>query len=48
MVIKIIELGCAPQIPEDIHCLIRKAISIRKHLEKNRKDKDAKYRLILI
>ena len=24
--------GCAPQIPEDIYCLIRKAISIRKHL----------------
>lgn len=28
--------------------MIRKAISIRKHLEKNKKDKDAKYRLILI
>jgi small subunit ribosomal protein S13e len=27
-----IKVGCAPQIPEDIHCLIRKAISIRKHL----------------
>jgi small subunit ribosomal protein S13e len=25
-------VGCAPLIPEDIHCLIRKAISIRKHL----------------
>ena len=28
--------------------MIRKAISIRKHLEKSKKDKDAKYRLILI
>lgn len=28
--------------------MIRKAINIRKHLEKSRKDKDAKYRLILI
>lgn len=25
-------VGCAPQIPEDLYCLIRKAISIRKHL----------------
>jgi small subunit ribosomal protein S13e len=29
---EICHIGCAPQIPEDIHCLIRKAISIRKHL----------------
>ena len=28
--------------------MIKKAVSIRKHLEKNRKDKDSKYRLILI
>ena len=28
--------------------MIKKAVSIRKHLEKNRKDKSAKYRLILI
>ena len=28
--------------------LIKKAVSIRKHLEKNRKDKDSKYRLILV
>ena len=27
---------------------IKKAVSIRKHLERNRKDKDAKFRLILI
>ncbi|EGR31073.1 hypothetical protein IMG5_117980 [Ichthyophthirius multifiliis] len=40
--------GCAPQIPEDLHCLIKKAVAIRKHLEKNRKDKDSKFRIILI
>jgi len=28
--------------------MIKKAISIRKHLERNRKDKDSKYRLIMI
>ena len=28
--------------------LIKKAISIRKHLEKFRKDKDAKFRLICV
>ena len=27
---------------------IKKAVSIRKHLERNRKDRDAKFRLILI
>ena len=40
--------GCAPQIPEDLYNLIKKAVSIRKHLEKNRKDKDSKFRLILV
>jgi len=40
--------GCAPQIPEDLYNLIKKAVSVRKHLEKNRKDTDSKYRLILI
>lgn len=28
--------------------LIKKAVSVRKHLERARKDKDAKFRLILI
>ena len=41
-------LGLAPEIPEDLHCLIKKAVSVRKHLEKQRKDKDSKFRLILI
>lgn len=35
-------------MPEDLYCLIKKAVSVRKHLERNRKDKDSKYRLILI
>ncbi len=38
----------APKIPEDLYFLIKKAVSIRKHLEKNRKDKDSKFRLILV
>eukprot|EP00029_Vermamoeba_vermiformis_P003345 TRINITY_DN1373_c0_g1_i1.p2 TRINITY_DN1373_c0_g1~~TRINITY_DN1373_c0_g1_i1.p2 ORF type:complete len:152 (-),score=38.90 TRINITY_DN1373_c0_g1_i1:65-520(-) len=38
----------APEIPEDLYCLIKKAVSVRKHLEKFRKDSDAKFRLILV
>ena len=40
--------GLAPEIPEDLYHLIKKAVSVRKHLEKFRKDKDSKFRLILI
>jgi len=40
--------GLAPEIPEDLYHLIKKAVAVRKHLEKNRKDRDSKYRLILI
>ncbi|KAI3654417.1 hypothetical protein MP228_001136 [Amoeboaphelidium protococcarum] len=40
--------GLAPEIPEDLYHLIKKAVSVRKHLERNRKDKDSKFRLILI
>merc|ERR1712036_198214 len=40
--------GLAPDLPEDIYYMIKKAVSIRKHLERNRKDKDAKFRLILV
>merc|ERR1712029_1306722 len=40
--------GLAPDLPEDIYLLIKKAVSIRKHLDRNRKDRDAKFRLILI
>jgi small subunit ribosomal protein S13e len=41
-------LGLAPSIPEDLWFLVKKAVSVRKHLETNRKDKDSKFRLILI
>eukprot|EP00172_Hildenbrandia_rubra_P003396 Plantae.Rhodophyta-Hildenbrandia_rubra.ctg5411.p1 GENE.Plantae.Rhodophyta-Hildenbrandia_rubra.ctg5411~~Plantae.Rhodophyta-Hildenbrandia_rubra.ctg5411.p1 ORF type:complete len:148 (+),score=24.81 Plantae.Rhodophyta-Hildenbrandia_rubra.ctg5411:427-870(+) len=40
--------GLAPEIPEDLYMLIKKAVNVRKHLERSRKDKDAKFRLILI
>ena len=40
--------GLAPALPEDLYHLIKKAVSVRKHLERSRKDKDAKFRLILI
>ncbi|CAI8034136.1 40S ribosomal protein S13 [Geodia barretti] len=40
--------GLAPSIPEDLYHMIKKAVSIRKHLEKNRKDRDSKFRLILV
>ncbi|KAJ6675088.1 RIBOSOMAL PROTEIN S15P/S13E [Salix viminalis] len=37
--------GLVPEIPEDLYHLIKKAVVIRKHLEKN---KDSKFRLILV
>jgi len=40
--------GIAPQFPEDLYCLMKKAVSIRKHIEKNTRDKDSKFRLILV
>eukprot|EP01114_Cavostelium_apophysatum_P008994 TRINITY_DN22064_c0_g1_i1.p1 TRINITY_DN22064_c0_g1~~TRINITY_DN22064_c0_g1_i1.p1 ORF type:complete len:172 (+),score=27.35 TRINITY_DN22064_c0_g1_i1:61-516(+) len=40
--------GLGSAIPEDLYFLIKKAVSIRKHLERNRKDKDSKFRLILV
>ena len=40
--------GLAPEIPEDLYMLMKKAVNVRKHLERNRKDKDGKFRLILI
>jgi small subunit ribosomal protein S13e len=41
-------IGLAPSIPEDLWHLVKKAVAVRKHLETNRKDKDSKFRLILI
>merc|ERR1712117_464993 len=40
--------GLSTDLHEDLYCLIKKAVNIRKHLERNRKDKDAKFRLILV
>eukprot|EP01121_Diplochlamys_sp_Union-15-3_P006852 TRINITY_DN173_c0_g1_i2.p1 TRINITY_DN173_c0_g1~~TRINITY_DN173_c0_g1_i2.p1 ORF type:complete len:152 (-),score=26.84 TRINITY_DN173_c0_g1_i2:54-509(-) len=40
--------GLAPQIPEDLYNLIKKAVAVRKHLERSKKDLDSKFRLILI
>lgn len=40
--------GMAPELPEDLYCLIKKAVAVRTHLGQFRKDKDAKFRLILI
>merc|ERR1719327_474787 len=40
--------GLATFLPEDLYYLIKKAVSMRKHLERNRKDKDSKFRLILV
>ncbi len=40
--------GLSPALPEDLYHLIKKAVAIRKHLERNRKDKDSKFRLILV
>ncbi|KAL5579994.1 hypothetical protein UlMin_012436 [Ulmus minor] len=40
--------GLASEIPEDLYHLIKKAVSIRKHLERKRKDKDSKFHLILV
>ena len=36
--------GLAPELPEDLYHLIKKAVAMRKHLEANRKDKDGALR----
>ena len=40
--------GLAPTIPEDLYHLVKKAVSLRKHLERNNKDFGCKFRLILV
>ena len=40
--------GLAPSIPEVLYFFVKKAKSIRKHLDKNRNDRDSKFRLILV
>merc|ERR1712162_71565 len=48
-ILRILKLaGMAPEIPEDLYYLIKKAVTIRKHLEYNHKDKDSKFHLILV
>eukprot|EP00915_Cephaloidophora_sp_WS-2016_P008783 GHVH01012310.1.p1 GENE.GHVH01012310.1~~GHVH01012310.1.p1 ORF type:complete len:152 (-),score=17.91 GHVH01012310.1:40-495(-) len=42
------KLGLLPKTPEDLYFLIKKASSMRRHLEKNAKDSDCKYRLICL
>ncbi len=43
-----LQTGLAPEIPEDLYQLIKKAVSMRKHLDANKKDKDGKFHLILV
>ncbi|KAG5089128.1 hypothetical protein JHK86_001740 [Glycine max] len=38
----------APEISKDLYHLIKKVVYIRKHLERNKKDKDSKFKLILV
>lgn len=40
--------GLAAELPEDLYFLIKKAVNIRRHLERNRQDTDSKFRLILV
>eukprot|EP00382_Lankesteria_abbotti_P011070 CAMPEP_0113858032 /NCGR_PEP_ID=MMETSP0372-20130328/10853_1 /TAXON_ID=340204 /ORGANISM="Lankesteria abbotti" /LENGTH=139 /DNA_ID=CAMNT_0000834673 /DNA_START=55 /DNA_END=471 /DNA_ORIENTATION=+ /assembly_acc=CAM_ASM_000359 len=40
--------GLAAEIPEDLYFLMKRARTIRKHMEKNMKDYDAKFRMILV
>merc|ERR1712000_359844 len=47
-ILRILKSNGLAEIPEDLYMLIKKAVAVRKHLERNRKDKDSKFRLILI
>ncbi|KAG0571509.1 hypothetical protein KC19_VG017400 [Ceratodon purpureus] len=40
--------GFGPGIAEGLYHLIKKAVAVRKHLERNMEDKDFNFRLILI
>lgn len=42
------EKGITPELPEDLNNLIKRAVQIKKHLEKHRKDKVSKRGLQLI
>ena len=48
-ILRILKLqGLAPTIPEDLYHLIKKGVQMHKHMEKNKKDKDSKFRLVLV
>jgi small subunit ribosomal protein S13e len=40
--------GRGAELPEDMFCLIARAVNMRKHLERHRTDMDTKFRLILV
>lgn len=40
--------GLAPEIPEDLDCLVKRAQNMRKHMERHTQDRDTKFRLILV
>jgi len=40
--------GLAPELPEDLYYLIKKAVEMRKHLAKHRQDVQGKFKLILL
>ena len=42
------EKGVAPNLPEDFLNLVRRALNLRNHLEKNKKDKHSRRGLVLI
>lgn len=46
LLVAIVDL--APEVPEDLFHLMKKAVAIHKHLSFNRKDMDSKYRMVLI
>merc|ERR1711924_343868 len=48
-ILRILKLqGLAPTIPEDLYHLIKKGVQMHKHMEKNKKEKDSKFRLVLV
>ena len=38
--------GLAPEIPEDLYYLMKRAVAMRKHIEKNNRDKDSNILLV--
>ena len=43
-----LSVDLAPELPEDLYHLMKKAVAIHKHLLTNRKDMDSKFRMVLI